>query len=96
MRIDILTENIAVNYLAQVFQHRQISSSVMPNLPSGQLGSASIVLLTITTEEFDIVKNEFGLLQNISGSGYYISSPAKAIHYDIVLRRASSQTNMGI
>jgi nucleoside phosphorylase len=75
----------------------------MPFLPSwlcrrnevrGRLGKAKVALLTITKEEFEGVRNVFGMRVELLGSPYVVSGANRLNDYPIVLRRAPGQTNV--
>jgi hypothetical protein len=53
-----------------------------------------VALLTITAEEFAIVRDVFQLHSELGGSPYAVSRTNHANEYPIVLRRASAQTNV--
>lgn len=59
----------------------------------GLLGTAKIGLLTITEQELTVVRDVFGLHENIPESGYWASNGSNSNH-GIVLRRSSAQTNL--
>jgi len=50
-------------------------------------------LITITEQEFAVVRTTFDLQQNIVGTPYYVRD-ARPTHHDVVLRRTSAQTNL--
>jgi nucleoside phosphorylase len=60
---------------------------------SGHRGRARIALLTVTIEEFEIVRGVFGLKTNLTGTPYYFSSK-KGKSYPVVGCRAPGQTNV--
>ena len=60
----------------------------------GRLGRARVALLTITAEEFETVRDVFHLNSELGGSPYAVSSFNRTNDYQIVLRRASAQTNV--
>ncbi len=60
---------------------------------SGRLGKARIALITVTVEEFDIVRSAFDLKKNLSETPYYFSSK-KGKSFGLVGCRAPGQTNV--
>lgn len=60
---------------------------------SGNEGSATIVIITITIEEFPIVQKTFGLSRNLPSTKYFVKDPKKR-HHPIVLMRALDQTTL--
>src|SRR5947209_1651196 len=60
----------------------------------GRLGKATVALLTITTEEFDVVRDVFELREELVGSPYAVRRVDRKNDYPIVLRRAPGQTNV--
>lgn len=59
----------------------------------GLLGTAKIGLLTITEQELRVVRDVFGLHQNIPETGYWANDGSTTDH-SVVLRRSSAQTNL--
>jgi nucleoside phosphorylase len=64
------------------------------NTVHGRLGTATIALLTITTEEFETVRNVFDLGEELVGSAYAVHHLNRMNDYNLVLRRAPGQTNV--
>lgn len=62
-------------------------------LVPGLLGSAKIAILTVTVEEFDIVRGVFELAQNIPATPYFVADEHAQKH-DVVIRRIPHQTNL--
>jgi nucleoside phosphorylase len=60
----------------------------------GRIGNSRIAILTITTDEFDGVREVFKLNQEVMGSAYAVEAVSKKNEYRIVLRRAPAQTNV--
>jgi nucleoside phosphorylase len=60
---------------------------------SGHKGKARIALLTVTVEEFDIVRDVFRLRKNLAETPYYFSSK-KGKSFGLVGCRAPGQTNV--
>src|SRR5262249_52755474 len=70
---------------------RRMSKSNQNNV--GLLGTAKIGVLTITEQELTVVRDVFGLHENIPETGYWASNGAKSDHR-IVLKRSSAQSNL--
>lgn len=68
------------------------SPAYLPPVP-GTEGSATIVIITITIEEFPIVQKAFGLTRNLPGTKYFVKDPKKR-HHPVVLMRALDQTTL--
>lgn len=60
----------------------------------GRRGTATVALLTITKEEFDVVRDVFDLRAEVVGSPYAVQRIDPKNNYEIVLRRAAGQTNV--
>ncbi|HZP62583.1 MAG TPA: hypothetical protein VFB28_04135 [Terriglobales bacterium] len=60
----------------------------------GRIGSSRIAILTITTDEFDGVREVFKLNKEVTGSAYAVEAINKKHEYEVVLRRAPAQTNV--
>jgi nucleoside phosphorylase len=59
----------------------------------GKKGRARVALLTVTVEEFEVVRTVFGLNTNVEGTPYFVSG-ARQSPFEVVGRRAPGQTNV--
>lgn len=64
-----------------------------PHRMAGSVGRARIAILTITTEEFDVVSDVLGLKKNLPATPYFVADVKAEIH-PIVVRRSPAQTNL--
>ena len=59
----------------------------------GRKGKTRVALLTVTIEEFAVVRNVFGLNTNFPGTPYFVSATRHG-SFEVVGRRAPGQTNV--
>jgi nucleoside phosphorylase len=63
------------------------------NRMAGSVGRARIAILTITTEEFDIVSDVFAVKKNLPATPYFVADLNAEVHR-VAVRRSSAQTNL--
>jgi nucleoside phosphorylase len=64
------------------------------SLITGNRGTATVGILTITDEEFENARRILGLAANIVGSGYYVESLNPENQYDRVLVKSIDRANL--
>jgi nucleoside phosphorylase len=66
----------------------------LANSLKGKIGSTRVGVLTVTTEEFDVVRGLLKAANDIPGTGYFVEQLKSPHNYDVVLKRINQQTNI--
>lgn len=66
----------------------------MPRPLRGRIGSCRVAVLTVTPEEFLALRDCLETGANLVGTEYYVREMLRSQEYDVVVRRASGQTNL--